>query len=217
MTLSDPLSIIAIISALLALIFFIKMIGAIKKRKLFSSSTCCLTALLLLAMAALFGTISIATHGYQALTREELAATVHIEPTGKQQFKARFTMADGSVQTFTLAGDQFYVDAYILKWKPLANILGLHTSYELDRVGGRYAALQDEITRERTVYSLSKDKPLNMYDLRQRFAVLEPLLDTEYGSATFISSNRPQEFRVMVSTTGLLIRKADNQRSNQTP
>ncbi|MCA1765816.1 MAG: hypothetical protein LC633_06175 [Desulfobulbaceae bacterium] len=211
MAISDPLNIIAIIFALLALIFFIKMIGGIRKGRLLSSSTCGLTALLLLTSAALFATISIATHGYQALTREELAATVNIEPSGNQQFKARVILADGSEQSFILAGDQFYVDAHILKWKPLANIFGLHTSYELDRVGGRYVTLQDEITRERTVYSLSRNKPLNMYDLRRRFAVLAPLLDTDYGSATFINSNRPEEYRLLVSTTGLLIRKSDNQ------
>ena len=210
MAISDPLNIIAVIFALLALIFFIKMIGAIRKGRMFSSSTCCLTALLLLTAAALTATISIATHGYQALTREELAATVIIEPANNQHFTARIILADGREQSFILAGDQFYVDAHILKWKPLANFFGLHTSYELDRVGGRYVTLEDEITRERTVYSLSRDKPLNMYDLRRRFAVLDPLLDTDYGSATFINSNTPQEYRLLVSTTGLLIRKSKN-------
>jgi hypothetical protein len=48
-----------------------------------------------------------------------------------------------------------------------------------------------------------------MFDLRRRFALLTPLLDTEYGSATFINSNSAEEFKVMVSTTGLLIRKTE--------
>jgi hypothetical protein len=48
-----------------------------------------------------------------------------------------------------------------------------------------------------------------MFDLRRRFAILNPLLDAEYGSATFINSNSTEEFRVMVSTTGLLIRKTE--------
>ena len=104
-------------------------------------------------------------------------------------------MPDGSEKIFSLAGDQLYVDAHILKWKPLANIFGLHTSYELDRVAGRYSILNDETTKVRTVYSLSREKPLNMFDLRQRFAMLNPLLDAEYGSATFINSNSPEEFR----------------------
>ena len=42
-------------------------------------------------------------------------------------------------------------------------------------------------------------------------AFLNPLLDAEYGSATFINSNSAEEFRVMVSTTGLLIRKTEKE------
>ncbi|MBN1471070.1 MAG: hypothetical protein JW925_04760, partial [Syntrophaceae bacterium] len=113
----------------------------------------------------------------------------------------------------SLAGDQLYVDAHILKWKPVANIFGLHTSYELDRVAGRYASLKDETTKVHTVYSLSKYRPVDLFDLRRRFAILNPLLDAEYGSATFINTTSTEEFRVMVSTTGLLIRKTRRESS----
>jgi hypothetical protein len=82
-------------------------------------------------------------------------------------------------------------------------------------VAGRYSLLNDETTKVRTVYSLSKEKPLNMFDLRQRFAMLNPLLDAEYGSATFINSNSPEEFELTVSTTGLLIRKIDKEPSHK--
>lgn len=211
MFLSNPLVVISMVFAVLGLIFLVIAIVEAKKWKVFPSATNFVTALLMLSLSALFGTISVAIQGYQALTREELAAIVSVEPTGRQEFKARFAMPDGSEKIFSLAGDQLYVDAHILKWKPLANMLGLHTSYELDRVAGRYASLHDETTKVRTVYSLSKDKPLNMFDLRQRFGMLTPLLDVEYGSATFIHSNSPGEFRLMVSTTGLLIRRIDTE------
>ncbi len=207
----NPLMILTIFFAFLSVIFFILAIITVKKRKLFSTALSFVTALLMLSLSALFGTIAIAIEGYQAFTREELAAIVKVEPAGEQKFIARFTMPDGSEKKFLLAGDQLYVDAHILKWKPLANLFGLHTSYELDRVAGRYAMLNDETTKLHTVYALSKDKPVNMFDLRKRFAMLNPLLDAEYGSATFINTNSVEEFRVLVSTTGLLIRKVDRE------
>jgi hypothetical protein len=211
MFLSNLPVILAMLFALLGLIFLIITIVGTKKRKIFATAANFVTALLMLSLSALFGTISIAIQGYHALTREEIAAIVKVAPTGKQKFNARFLMPDGTEKMFSLVGDQLYIDAHILKWKPLANIFGLHTSYELDRVAGRYAILNDEMTKVHTVYSLSKDKPLNMFDLRQRFTMLNPLLDAEYGSATFINSNSAEEFRVMVSTTGLLIRKIDKE------
>ena len=59
----------------------------------------------------------------------------------------------------------------------------------------------------RTIFALSRDKPVNMFDLRVRHTLFRPLLDAEYGSATFITVDRPAEFEVRVSTTGLLIRQ----------
>ena len=213
MVLPNPLVVVAMLFALLGLIFLIMTIVALKKRKLFGIAKNFVVALLMISLSALFGAISIAIQGYHALTREELAVSVKVEPTGAQKFTARFTLPDGSEKVFTFAGDQLYVDAHILKWKPLANIFGLHTSYELDRVAGRYAVLNDETTKVHTVYSLSKDRPLDLFDLRRRFAALNPLLDAEYGSATFINTNSTEEFRVMVSTTGLLIRKTEKETS----
>lgn len=211
MILSKPLIVVAMLFALLGLIFLILTIAALKKKKLFNTAMKFVIALLMSSLSALFGAISIAIQGYHALTREELAATVKVEPAGEQKFMARFSLPDGGEKVFSLAGDQLYVDARILKWKPLANIFGLHTSYELDRVAGRYAVLNDETTKVHTVYSLSKDRPLDMFDLRRRFEILNPLLDAEYGSATFINSKNTEEFRVMVSTTGLLIRKTEKE------
>jgi len=209
MSLSQPLIIVALLLTLCGLILLFTILRT-KKRRLVNTFLKLISALLFFALAALCGTITVAMQGYQALTMEELAATVKVEPTGVQMFTARFTMADGSEKVFPLAGDQLYIDAHILKWKPLANIFGLHTSYELDRIAGRYAGLVDETSKVHTTYSLAEDRPINMFDLRSRFTFLNPFLDAEYGSATFINSNRAETFNIMVSTSGLLIRKAES-------
>ena len=79
---------------------------------------------------------------------------------------------------------RFYVDAHVLKWKPAVNMLGLHTAYELDRVAGRYDDIERERTANRTVYSLTPERSVDLFGLRQRYAFLSPLLDAEYGSGT---------------------------------
>jgi hypothetical protein len=207
--LSNPLNISIILSAFLGFVFLAAFAITAKKKKIFASITNLLLTLLLLTVSLLCGTISLAIQGYRALTREDIAATVKIEPLGLQQFRAIVLLPDGTQKIFSLSGDELYMDAHILKWKPWANILGLHTSYELDRVAGRYSVIADEASRPRTVFTLSADKPVNMFELRRRFALLNPLLDADYGSATFINTNAAEEFRVMVSTSGLLIRKAE--------
>jgi len=167
-----------------------------------------LLALLLLALAALAATITIGVHGYRALTLEVLAASVKTEPVGPQRFRATIVLPDRRLAMYELARDAFYIDAHILKWPPAANLLGLHTAYELDRVGGRYNAIGDERTKPHTMYTLARARRLDLFSLVRRFPLFRPLVDAEYGSAAFVAATRPVEYEVRVSTTGLLMRPA---------
>jgi hypothetical protein len=192
--------------ALLGLGAAVGSVRSLRRRRPFSFSVRSLGTLLFAALTALCVVVVTATQGYRALTREDLAAVVHVEPSGKQAFRARFVFPDGQETTHQLTGDQLYVDAHILKWKPVANVLGLHTAYELDRVAGRYASLEDEQGRPRTVRSLARPKRLDLFNLRQKYAPLGFLVDTEYGSATFVDVRSPAVVELRVSTTGLLVR-----------
>ena len=165
-----------------------------------------LVGLLLLALAAFAATITIGMRGYRALTLEVVAATVKTEPVGPQRFRATIVLPDRRLAMYELAGDAFYVDAHILKWHPVANLLGLHTAYELDRVGGRYNAIADERTKPHTMYTLARARRLDLFSLVRRFPLFRPLVDAEYGSAAFVAATRPVEYEVRVSTTGLLMR-----------
>ena len=150
--------------------------------------------------------ITLGIQGYRAFTREDVAARISVQPTGPQRFTAKFSFPGGREAAFDLAGDEIYVDAHILKWKPLANLLGLHTAYELDRVAGRYHSVEQERSSPRTVHLLARDKPVDLFGLRRRHVFLEPLLDAEYGSATFVPVSKGGVFELRISPTGLLIR-----------
>lgn len=204
----DILAVLTVGSGVLSVLFLILTFMAIRRKKIIGSIIRLLCALLCFSLAALFGTITVATQGYRALTHEEIAAVVRTEPLGEKRVMAHFRFPDGKEASYQLAGDALYIDAHILKWKPIANIIGLHTAYELDRVSGRYADIKDELSKPRTLYAISPDRPLNMFNLRQRYAFLGPLLDAQYGSAAFISVEKPATFEIRVSTTGLMIREA---------
>ena len=167
-----------------------------------------LVGLLVLALGGLVGALAAGVHGYRALTHEEVAARISVTPTARQRFDATLRFPDGRTVTYAIAGDEIYVDAHILKWKPYANWIGLHTGYELDRVAGRYHGVKDEQTAPRTVHALSRERLVDLYSLRRRYAFLSPLVDAEYGSATFVPVTKPAELELRVSTSGLLLREA---------
>ena len=153
--------------------------------------------------------VAVGIRGYEAFTRETVAARISVVPSGPQRFDARVKFPDGREAGFVIAGDELYVDAHILKWKPLANALGLHTAYELDRIAGRYRAVEQERKAIRTVYPLAEPKVLDLASLRGKHAWLAPLFDAEYGSASFVPVTKPAELEVRVSTSGLLIREVE--------
>jgi hypothetical protein len=202
----NPLTVLVVLFGILGLLSFIISVSIFRKKRILSGAMAIILGLLFLALAGLFGAITVGIQGYRTLVREELAAVVRIEPAGPQKFSARIRLADGWETTFFLAGDEIYVDARILKWKPIVNFFGLHTAYELDRVAGRYALLEDEQSKPRTVFSLSKNRPVDLFNLRRKYSLLTPLVDAEYGSATFVAAGKPARIEVRVSTTGLLIR-----------
>lgn len=167
-----------------------------------------LLGLLLIALGLLEGTITLGIQGYRALTQEELAARISVRPYAPAKFEAKLTFPDGREASYALSGDEIYLDARILKWHALANMLGLSTAYELDRIGGRYRDLEQEKTAPRTLYSLGRDKPVDLFALTKRFPFLEHVVDAKYGSAAYVPVGEPTELELRVSTTGLLIRPA---------
>jgi hypothetical protein len=192
---------------LLGILFIVSGLAALLRLRPIRFALRAAFGLLLLSLGGLAGGIGIGMRGYRALTREDVAARVTVRPLGAQRFEATFRVPDRPDMIFELAGDQIYVDAHILKWTPLANVLGLHTAYELDRVAGRYDDIAQERQAGRTVFPLGEDKPVDLFGLRRRFTALAPLFDAEYGSGTFVPVRRRATFEIRISTTGLLIRE----------
>ena len=187
----DMLWWVAAVFAIVGVAMVIAAGTALRRRRPLRMSLRLLLALMFLAAAAACGAIALGVQGYRALTHEEVAVVVRTEPLGPNRFQAQFRFPDGREVSYTLTGDQLYVDARILKWHPWANVLGLHTVYELDRVSGRYHDLAQEQQQPRTVRSLAPAREVDMFSLRQRYALLSPLLDAEYGSATFAAAVAP--------------------------
>jgi hypothetical protein len=203
----SPFGLVSIIFGLLGALLLLSGLAALIRLRPFRFVGRTLFGLLLLAVGALAATIAIGTHGYTALAREDVAATLLVQPTGPQRFAATVRFPDLREVKFELAGDEVYVDAQILKWKPIANRIGLHTAYELDRIAGRYRSIEQERAATRTMFPLARDKPLDLFDLRRRYTFLAPLLDAEYGSASYAAVSQPAEIELRVSTTGLLMRE----------
>ena len=155
--------------------------------------------LLLLAIAASF-VVSLNLHTYARLTHEEPVAEIVFEKRGSQHYRATLTQVpSGEMQMFMLAGDEWQLDARVLKWKGWANLLGLDAQYRLERVSGRYRDLEQERSDERTVYGLSENPGVDLWKLSADYPTWLPFVDAIYGSATYLPMADGARYEVKIT------------------
>jgi hypothetical protein len=186
-------------------LLYVGFLAAFRKHYL-SAGVGLLLAIGCVGLSAALSVACVGVQGYRALLHEEVAATLEIEPMEAPWFGVTFRTPDGATRHFELAGDQVYVDAHILKWKPIANVFGLHTAYELDRISGRYFDIEEERSSQRTLFSLKLQKSLDLFLLRKDYAFLEAFVDAEYGSASYVPAREKAMYELRISTSGLLLR-----------
>jgi hypothetical protein len=105
-----------------------------------------------------------------------------------------------------LAGDEWQLDARVLKWKGWANLLGLDAQYRLERVSGRYRDIEQERTGERTVYGLSENPGVDLWVLSTQYPKWLPFVDAVYGSATYLPMADGARYEVKMTQSGLMAR-----------
>jgi hypothetical protein len=158
----------------------------------------------LLAVASFLLTADLRT--YQRLTAEQPAGEIEFSRIAPTQFNGVLTYPDGTAAYFFLRGDEWQIDARILKWRAASNLAGFDTAFRLDRISGRYTHIEDEKTQPRTVYTLHPPGVLDVWDLAHRYHSLIPWFDASYGSATFVPMADNASYQISVSQSGLIAR-----------
>ena len=198
-----------IVFAVLGVILFILGIQRVWRRRVLTGSLEGLVGLLLLAIAALMVAISINLYTYDRLTHESTIAEVRFQGIGPQHFSA-YLMFKNNAKILDLRGDEWQIDARVLKWHGTAVLIGFDTLYRLDRLGGRYRDLYQERTEPRTVYSLSEEPGLDLWMIARKYTRWIPWVDTIYGSATYMPMVDGASYTVSISSTGLLARPSND-------
>jgi hypothetical protein len=166
-----------------------------------------LMGVVLLAVAGLLFVVSLNLHTYNRLTHEQPVAEIVFEARGPQRYRATLAQVpSGEMQMFVLAGDEWQLDARVLKWKGWANLLGLDAQYRLERVSGRYRAIEQERSDERTVYALSENPGVDLWALSVDNPRWLPFVDAVYGSATYLPMADGARYEVAITQSGLIAR-----------
>jgi hypothetical protein len=195
-----------VVFALAGILFLAAALRRLRRRRILGGVLHGATALVLIAFSLCAALIVMNLRTYQRLTAEQSAGELQFSRVGDRLFNAVLTYPNGEHLNFALSGDEWQVDARVLKWHAFATLLGFDTAYRLDRIGGRYSRIEDERTRARTVYPLNPPQRVDLWAWFHQYHSWVPWMDALYGSATFLPMADGALYEINVSQSGLIAR-----------
>jgi hypothetical protein len=191
---------------LTGILFFIVGVRRFRRRRVLSGLFSGITALGLFLIAACALLVAVNLRTYQRLSAEQPAGELQFSRIGDHQFNAVLAYPTGARAAFSLRGDEWQVDARILKWQAFAELIGFDTAYRLERISGRYSRIEDERNLPRTVYPLNPPNRIDLWDVVHRYHAWLPWFDALYGSATYLPMADGALYEIKVSPSGLVAR-----------
>jgi hypothetical protein len=195
-----------IVCALLGLLFLAASVRRLRRRRVMGGMAHGATGLILFSIAALAVLIGSNLRTYQRLSFEQPAGELQLFRSGERQFNAVLSYPSGERANFELRGDEWQVDARVLKWRAFANLVGFDAAYRLERIGGRYSKIEDERSQPRTVYDLNTAGRIDPWELIHHYHSWVPWMDALYGSATYLPMSDGALYEIKVSQSGLVAR-----------
>ncbi|MGQ9424616.1 cation/multidrug efflux pump [Gilvimarinus sp. F26214L] len=166
-----------------------------------------MSGLALVAVGIVLTMAALDLYSYKQIVAEKSVATISFEQLGPQRFSALLVDSDGRENRYELAGDQWQLDARLIKWPDSLAALGIKPGFRLDRISGRYYSLEMERSAERTVYALSDNRTgVDVWEFFHRQNGAFNLIDAVYGSATFVPMADDALYEILLSHSGLLAR-----------
>ena len=201
----------AVVAALIALAQAFAVRRHWRARRRFACAHRGAWLLVFMLLAVLFAGLGFALRGYGLLTAEAPVATIQARQLGPQWFALRVDFPDGAHRSADLHGDEWQLDARMIKWAPRAVALGAQPLFRVDRLSGRYRDAKQASATLPSVVALNTDSTVDLWQLRQRFPRWLPWIDADYGSAAFLPLVDGGNYSVTISPLGgLVARPADD-------
>jgi len=202
--------IISIVCGALALYFFVRTGRCLRRGRIVRAGGSCLGGCIAAALCGAGVILIVSLFSYGRLVEEERVSRIEFRRIQPQEFQARLMIAGEEDRVFVLRGDEWQMDARIVSWQPPLTVLGLEPMYRLDRLSGRYAEIDREVSEPRSVHPLTPAMPVDIWRLARRFPLLTPGVDAYYGTATYAPMADGARFEVSLSRDALIARPAND-------
>lgn len=132
-----------------------------------------------------------------------------IKQLADTEYSVAIQLEDKAPQEYLIRGEYWQLDARLLQWQDWISWFSVPTSYQLDRLSGRYERLEDEKSKERTVYDLKPvNQPFDFWEVLSRSPWL-PGIKAKLGNGTFLPLSDGAAYSLWV-LHGSIFAKAEN-------
>ncbi|HET7663249.1 MAG TPA: hypothetical protein VFK31_06370 [Rhodanobacteraceae bacterium] len=206
---STALLILAAVALLWALVQLFTTWRRFRARRRIAGGFHGLLLLVACALALVLAGLGASLHGYLFLRQEQQLVALDARHLGPQRWSVTLTWPDGRTRHVRLAGDDFRIEAVVLKWQLPAVLAGVPPLYRLDRLEGRYEDPAQEATAPRTVIDLRRASYVDLLALRGKYTRWLFQVDTVYGSGAYLPLVQDGHYTVSLMRTGALVARPD--------
>lgn len=146
--------------------------------------------------------IAINIDGYRSIEGLKTVASISTQRQGDQVWRVTLQPSGEGPVTETLRGDQWQMEARIIRFSGPLRWLGIAPGYRLEQLAGRYTSLEKQRSSPRSVVGLSASIWPDLWMLDRQFNL--PFLEGVYSNATFMPMRDGATFDVRLSVSGLV-------------
>ncbi|RDS81479.1 hypothetical protein [Dyella psychrodurans] len=208
-----PATLLVILAAVVLFVALVQLMAArqhVLARRPLAASGHALLLVIFTVLGLFLAGIAMSLRGYRFLSEEEPVVQIDSRILSPQRWALTLTWPDGATRNVMLAGDDFRVEAVVLKWKLPAMLAGLPPLYRLDRVSGRYDDASQEMNAPRTVIDFNRAGQSDLLDLRKQYPGWVPEVDALFGSGVFLPLVDGGHYSVSLMRTGALVARPDD-------
>lgn len=139
---------------------------------------------------------------YQSLASLQTVAEISTQRQGDQVWQVSFQSQDGVSLIRTLQGDQWQIDARIIRFSGPFRWLDIAPGFRLERLSGRYRSLEQERSEPRAIIGLAEGIWPDLWQWDRQFDL--PFVEAVDGSMTFMPMRDGALFEIKMSSSGLV-------------
>ena len=204
------LLVLAVVFLLLTLVHLVMLRQRLHGGRPLAACWRALLCLICFALTLLLAGTGYALRGYRLLSEETPVVDIDAHILSPQRWALTLSWPDGSTRQVELSGDDWRVEAVVLKWKLPALLAGVPPLYRLDRLSGRYDDPAQEANGPRTVISFRQTDGFDLLDLSKQYPQWLPEVDTVYGSGAFLPLVDQGHYSISLMRTGALVARPDD-------